>query len=110
MWKHWTDDWNKEEAGARLNMAMLSYPTLAESTVGRDVDGDVDKFFSDRDSHNDDPRWFSKKPHSQTQTTTSKEGEEETLPMSTFISNSAGGPPKKTLWRQILNTIDSLFN
>ena len=66
MWRHWTDAWDKEEAGARLNMefyyaelpyACRNYCRERNPKTLMEMAAIVDKFFSDRDSHLDDPRW-----------------------------------------------------
>ena len=87
---------------------MLSCPMPVETTAGRnpktlmEMAAIVDKFFSDRDSHLDDPRWAPKKPYSlqpqvkektPAQTSTSNANDTPT-PMQT------GVPQNKTTGRQ----------
>ncbi len=69
MWKHWTESWDKDEAGARLHMELF-YSELPYACRNHCRERDpqtpmqlaavVDKFFSDRNSSLDDQKWSRK--------------------------------------------------
>ena len=95
MWRHWTDSWDKEEAGARLNMkfyytelpyACQNYCRERDPKTLMEIAAMVDKFYSDRDSHFDDPKWSIRKSRSQ-----SPKGAGDTVPA--YVPSSSPSTP-----------------
>ena len=110
MWRRWTEDCDIETAGDQLLMEMMyqRMPTACSTycrdknpKAGRELCAMADKYFMDRDSNPDEPRWYIRKTFGPKQNQQNGEDKMNNLPFTTNPSASENSLPATNPTTQI---------